>query len=108
MSQIKIVVTVPLKDADMIRQVLGEAGAGQQGEYSRCSFSGVGQGRFLPSSEAKPHIGEPGRPEIVDEERIEVVCDRVIAREVIAKLRAAHPYEEPAIDIYELLDEEAL
>ncbi|GHU09316.1 hypothetical protein FACS189431_7160 [Alphaproteobacteria bacterium] len=108
MSRVKIFVTVPLEDADRIRQVLGEAGAGVQGEYSHCSFSTRGQGRFLPSVGAKPHIGEPNKPEIVNEERIEVVCDRKIAMAVIAKLRKAHPYEEPAIDVYELLNEEEL
>jgi hypothetical protein len=105
MSRVKIVVTAPLDDADKIRQVLGEAGAGQQGEYSCCSFSVVGVGRFLPSENANPHIGEPRKPETVEEERIEVVCDCAIAREVVAKLRAAHPYEEPAIDVYSLIDE---
>ncbi|GHU07275.1 hypothetical protein FACS189431_1550 [Alphaproteobacteria bacterium] len=108
MSRVKIVVTVPLEDADRIRQVLGEAGAGVQGEYSHCSFSVRGQGRFLPSADAQPHIGEPNKPEIVDEERVEVICDREIAKTVIAKLRKAHPYEEPAIDVYELLNEEEL
>jgi hypothetical protein len=108
MSRVKIVVTTPPKNADEIRQVLGEVGAGQTGEYSFCSFSVRGQGRFLPSENAKPHIGRPGKPEIVYEERIEVDCDRAIACEVAKKLRIAHPYEEPAIDIYPLIDEEEL
>jgi hypothetical protein len=105
MSQIKIVVTAPLENVDEIRRVLGEAGAGVQGEYSFASFSTRGQGRFLPSGNAKPYIGRSGELETVEEERIEVVCDRAIAHSVIARLRAAHPYEEPAIDIYPLIDE---
>jgi hypothetical protein len=105
MSQIKIVVTVPLENADEIRRVLSEAGAGVQGEYSFASFSTRGQGRFLPSGNAKPHIGQSGKLETVEEERIEVICDRAIARSVIAKLRAVHPYEEPAIDIFPLISE---
>ncbi|MDR0591385.1 MAG: hypothetical protein LBG75_02430 [Candidatus Nomurabacteria bacterium] len=108
MSRVEIVVTAPLENADAIRQVLGEAYAGVQGEYGFCSFSVVGKGRFLPGDKANPHIGKPNKPEVVEEERIEVVCDREIARPVIAKLRAAHPYEEPAIDVYELLNEEGL
>jgi hypothetical protein len=107
-SQVKIAVTAPLENADEIRRVLGEAGAGVQGEYSFASFSTRGQGRFLPSGNAKPHIGQSGKLETVEEERIEVICDRAIARSVIAELRAAHPYEEPAIDIYPLIDEEEL
>jgi hypothetical protein len=108
MSLVKIVVTVPPQNADEIRRVLGEAGAGVQGEYSFGSFSVRGQGWFLPSANARPHIGQPEKLETVEEERLEVICDRGIAREVVAKLRAAHPYEEPAIDIYPLISEEEL
>jgi hypothetical protein len=108
MTRLKIVVTTPIQDADKIRQVLGRAGAGVQGEYSYCSFSVIGKGRFLPSENARPHIGKPNQPEIVDEERIEVICDRQDAKQIIQKLRAAHPYEEPAIDIYQLIDEDEL
>ena len=108
MSHLKIVVTAPLNYADKIRQALGEAGAGHQGEYSLCSFSVRGQGRFLPSNQARPHIGQASKLETVDEERIEVVCDRAIARLVVAKLRAAHSYDEPVIDIYQLVEEDEL
>lgn len=108
MSHVKIAVTVPLKNADDIRQVLGEAGAGVQGEYSYCSFSVNGYGRFLPSQNANPHIGKPGKSKTVLEERIEVICDRTSAKNVVRKLREAHPYEEPAIDVYPLIDEEEL
>ncbi|MDR2524497.1 MAG: hypothetical protein LBC95_03110 [Candidatus Nomurabacteria bacterium] len=108
MNRVKICVTVPVENADEIRQVLGEAGAGVIGEYSFCSVSYPAEGRFLASDKANPTLGEKGQIETVDEEMIEVQCDRTIAREVIAKLRAAHPYEEPAIDIYQLTQEEDL
>lgn len=108
MTNIKLVTFVPLEYADVVRASLGAAGAGIIGEYSYCSFSMVGQGRFIPSDAAHPHIGEPGRAEVVSEERIEVVCHRDDAKAVIAALRAAHPYEEVAFDIFELLDESEL
>ena len=107
-TQVKIVVTVPSENADAIREALGKAGAGKLGNYSFCSFSVTGTGRFLPNEHAHPHIGEPGKPETVTEERIEVICERANAKEVITALRAAHPYEEPAVDIYPLLDERDL
>jgi hypothetical protein len=103
-KQVKIVVTVPLADADKVREALGEAGAGRQGNYSFCSYSVVDKGRFLPTEGAEPAIGEVGKPEIVEEERIEVTCDRDIAKSVIAAMKAVHPYEEVAYDVYELLD----
>jgi len=108
MSFVKITTSVPIENADIIREVLGKAGAGKQGEYSFCSFSYRGQGRFLPSKNAKPAFGKPEELTIVEEERIEVICDRDLAHGVIEKLRAAHPYEEPMIDICQLISEEEL
>lgn len=105
---VKIVTFVPLSHADTVRDALGAAGAGQIGEYSYCSFTSLGKGRFVPSEYANPHIGSPGKPEMVEEERIEVVCNRADAKAVIAAMRHAHPYEEVAFDIYPLLDESEL
>jgi hypothetical protein len=107
-SRVKIVTFAPPENADVIRQALGEAGAGEIGEYSFCSYSVVGKGRFLPSDKAHPHIGQAGQAEVVEEERIEVVCNRENARAAIAAMKSAHPYEEVAFDIYLLVDEEEL
>lgn len=107
-KQVKIVVTVPLVDASKVREALGAAGAGRQGNYQFCSYSVLGKGRFLPVAGAKPAIGEVGKPEVVEEERIEVTCDREVAKSVIAAMKAAHPYEEVAFDIYDLVDPDSL
>jgi hypothetical protein len=98
----KIVVYAPDPDADAVREALGKAGAGRIGNYSFCSFTSRGVGRFRPEAGATPAIGEVGRLEEVIEERIETVCapDRLAA--ALAAVRAAHPYEEPAIDVYPL------
>ncbi len=106
--RVKITVFCPPENADDIRQVLGQAGAGVIGEYSFCSFTASGIGRFTPSAQANPHIGDSGKPEQVSEERIEVVCDRDKAREVIAVMKKAHPYEEVAFDIVALIEESEL
>jgi hypothetical protein len=107
-TRVKIVVTVPPENADAIREALGKTGAGKLGSYTYCSFSVIGTGRFLPDENAHPHIGTPNKLEVVTEERIEVICPCTDAKIIITALRAAHPYEEPAIDIYPLLDEESL
>ncbi len=107
-TKVKIVTFVPVTDADKVRQALGQAGAGQIGEYNYCSYSAIGKGRFIPSGNANPHVGEPNQPEIVDEERIEVVCERSEAKSVIVAMKKAHPYEEVAFDIYPLIDEDLL
>jgi hypothetical protein len=106
--RVKITVHVPPENADEIRNVLGRAGAGQIGEYSYCSFTTFGIGRSTPSESAKPYIGESGKLEQIEEEKIEVVCDRDKAKEVIRLMKQAHPYEEPAFDITPLIDESEL
>jgi len=104
-KRVQITTTVPLENADAIRDALGKAGAGILGDYSFCSFSINGKGRFKPSAHADPHIGEANKLEVVDEEQISVNCDLKEAKQVVAALRAAHPYEEPLIDIIPLIDE---
>ncbi|MFZ3301399.1 MAG: hypothetical protein WA152_01645 [Microgenomates group bacterium] len=108
MSQVKIVVFVPKTHTDIIRQAMGDAGAGRIGNYSHCSYSSDGVGRYKPTDRAKPFIGEVGKFEEVIEERIECVCDKDKAKEVISAMRKVHPYEEVAFDIYPLIAEEEL
>lgn len=107
-KRVKISTTVPVENAEQLRDALGKAGAGKMGEYSFCSFSVTGKGRFIPSKNAHPYIGEANKLEVVEEEQIEVVCDRIIAKQVIAALKAAHPYEEVIIDVTPLINEKML
>lgn len=93
---------MPLTHTDAVRQAMGEAGAGKLGSYSFCSFSYRGTGRFKPEAGANPTIGKVGELESVEEECIEVVCSREIAKEVIVAIKKVHPYEEPAIEVYSL------
>lgn len=101
---VKIVVTVPTPDADSLRNAIGQAGAGEIGNYDFCSFSSRGLGRFRPLKGAKPSIGEINNLEEVEEERIEVTCVKEKINDVISAIKKAHPYEEPVIDIYPLLN----
>ena len=105
---VKIVVFVPKTHADIVRKAMGDVGVGRIGNYSHCSYSVDGFGRYKPLEGAKPHIGEVGKLEEVEEERIECVCERSEAKEVIAAIRKVHPYQEVAFDIYPLLSEEEL
>jgi len=98
----KIVVTVPVKDADRVRHAIGEVGGGKIGNYTFCSFSTRGIGRFMPEDGAHPAIGEIGKYEAVEEDRIEVSCGDGMVNDVVEAIRQNHPYEEPAIDIYDL------
>ena len=104
-NKVKIIVTIPIENVDEVRNVICEAGAGVIGNYTHCSMSTKCVGTFKPTDEANPYIGERNNLEFVEEEKLEVVCDVNIVKNVISKLREVHPYEEPAIDIIPLIDE---
>lgn len=106
MKRYKIVVYVPEADADKLREAIGNAGAGQIGKYTHCTFSVKGTGRFKPGEGANPTIGEVGKLEAVEEERIETVCSEEKLHDVLNAIKVAHPYEEPATDVYpiEIID----
>lgn len=102
MSQYKIVTYVPIENADEVREAIAKAGAGKSKKYSHASFSARGVGRFLPMPGAHPAIGKIGELEKVEEEKIEATCDKAVLNEVLSAIRQAHPYEEPAIEAWEI------
>lgn len=105
-NRVKLVVTVPIENIEEIRSAVCEEGAGIIGNYTYCSMSTKCIGTFKPDNNANPYIGKNNKLEFVNEEKLEVTCDVSKVKRVIAKLREVHPYEEPAIDIIPLLDEE--
>jgi dinuclear metal center YbgI/SA1388 family protein len=98
----KWVIFVPPENADALRAAIFAAGAGQIGDYSHCGWSVTGTGQFLPEDGATPAIGNVGAVERVVEDRIEVVASIRVRHQVLAAMRAAHPYEEPAFDVVAL------
>ena len=91
-----------------MRDAVFEAGAGRIGDYERCSWHTEGVGTFRPLPGANPTVGEVGEDERVAELRLETVFPAASHAAVIAALRAAHPYEEPAYDVYALLADPAV
>ncbi|MCC9138242.1 Nif3-like dinuclear metal center hexameric protein [Pontibacter silvestris] len=98
----QLVTFVPVQHTEEVLAALHKAGAGNIGEYSNCSFQVQGTGRFKPSERANPTIGEAGKPEQVDENRIEVIFPAYQQHKIVAALQKAHPYEEVAHYIYAL------
>lgn len=96
----KIVVYVPEDHADALREAMAVAGAGVIGNYTHCTFTIKGIGRFKPGEGAHPIVGEVGKLEEAAEDRIETVCAGDKLQDVLKAIRAAHPYEEPATDVY--------
>ena len=91
-----LVIYVPTDAAQTVRQAIGDAGAGRLGNYSHCSFSLEGTGRFTPLPGANPAIGAVGSPEEVPETRIEAIYPRSRRAAVVGAALSAHPYETPA------------
>ncbi|NYE05063.1 dinuclear metal center YbgI/SA1388 family protein [Bacillus niacini] len=96
----KLVVFTPVSHADEIRKVLGAIGAGFIGNYSNCSFSTDGTGRFSPGANTNPYIGQQGHLEAVEEVRIETIVPEHLVKRAISAMIKAHPYEEVAYDVY--------
>ncbi|MBI3619047.1 hypothetical protein HY213_03380 [Candidatus Peregrinibacteria bacterium] len=104
-----LIVYVPVTHAQIVRNALAAAGAGRIGHYDSCSFSMRGTGRFRPQKGAHPAIGKTEKLEEVEEERIEVVIPatpKKKVREILAAARKVHPYEEPAIHLLPMIDEQ--
>jgi hypothetical protein len=101
---VKLVWFVPEDALDATRDAVFAVGAGRIGAYERCSWYAAGTGTFFGGEDTSPALGERGRDERVDELRVETVVPGERLAEVVAALRRAHPYEEPAYDVYPLLD----
>ncbi|MGQ9890143.1 MAG: hypothetical protein ACUVSX_16890 [Aggregatilineales bacterium] len=108
MQRVMIVFTVPETHLQPVLDAVAAAGAGVIGEYTHCSFTAAGTGRFMPSAAANPALGARGVLNAEPELRVETFCPRERARAVVAALRDAHPYEEPVFYVIPLLDETAL
>jgi dinuclear metal center YbgI/SA1388 family protein len=98
----KWVVFVPPQNAEAVREAMFSAGAGHIGDYSHCSWGVTGTGQFLPHEGASPAIGSIGTVERVTEDRVEVIAPAPARAAILSALRAAHPYQEPAFDVFAL------
>ncbi|HEY5857615.1 MAG TPA: Nif3-like dinuclear metal center hexameric protein [Aldersonia sp.] len=98
----KWAVMVPSTDTDRVQAALFAAGGGRIGDYAECSWRVAGVGQFRPLDGANPTIGAVGRVEEVAEDRVDMVAPRRLRGDLVEALRAAHPYEEPAFDVFEL------
>ena len=98
----KLAFFVPMADAEDVKEAVFATGAGRIGDYEACCFQTPGTGQFRPLPGADPHIGRVGDLERVEELKVELVCEDGRIGEAVAALRTAHPYEEPAFDVWRL------
>lgn len=107
-QQVLLIVTVPASHLHDVLNAMGEAGAGQIGNYTHCAFFSPGMGRFKPNEMANPALGEKSLINEVDKYRIETFCSHEKLSAVIAAIRTSHPYEEPVIYILPLSNEQGI
>lgn len=92
----KLVTYIPKEYTETVMKAVHQAGAGNVGNYSHCSFNVLGEGSFLPEEQANPTFGQQGKLEKVREHRVEVLFPGHLEGGVLNALRQAHPYEEVA------------
>lgn len=102
----KLVTFVPVSHEKTVREALNRAGAGRIGDYTDCSFSSTGTGRFTPDALATPFIGQKNQAEAVTEVKLEVTFPQSQAPQMIAAMLAAHPYQEPVYDLISLANQQ--
>ena len=100
----KICVYVPENSVEKVKQALFDAGAGRIGNYDSCCWQTAGIGQFRPLEGSNPAIGSLNEVESVSEIKIELVCADSLVKSAIQAMRLAHPYEEPAFDVWELAE----
>lgn len=105
---LKLCFYVPVASAEVVKQAVFSTGAGQIGEYSQCSFEVLGQGQFMPSDTANPHLGCANQLEAVAELKVELVCEPAFIKAAVQALLAAHPYESVAYQVTPFLTLEDL
>lgn len=100
----KLAFFVPESHLEPVKNAVFETGAGRIGHYDHCCWQTKGQGQFRPLEGSHPHIGSQNELETVEEYRVELVCEDSLIKQAIAAMKLAHPYEEPAYDVFRLED----
>ncbi|MCW9048600.1 MAG: YqfO family protein [Gammaproteobacteria bacterium] len=96
----KLCVYIPQSHLEQVKAAIFEAGGGKIGNYDNCCWQTQGQGQFRPLINSQPFTGQPGKVETVEEVKIELVVENSLIKQVIASMKKAHPYEEPAYDAW--------
>lgn len=98
----KLCYFVPETHLEQTKAALFETGAGRIGDYDCCAWQCRGQGQFRPLDGSQPFLGQQGELEVVDEYKVELVCKDELIREALEAFKKAHPYEEPAYEVYRM------
>ena len=100
----KLAFFVPESHLEAVKNAVFSTGAGKIGDYDRCCWQVKGQGQFRALQGSNPFIGQQGVIESVEEYRVELVCEDAVIQAAVTAMKQAHPYEEPAYDVFALAD----
>jgi len=100
----KLAFFVPESHLETVKAAVFATGAGKIGNYDHCCWQIKGQGQFRALEGSQPFLGQQGQIETVEEYRVELVCHDELIREAVAAMKQAHPYDEPAYDVFQLAD----
>jgi hypothetical protein len=98
----KLAFFVPASHLEVVKQTVFAAGGGRLGAYDQCCWQVLGEGQFRPLDGSQPFIGQSGMVEKVMEWKVELVVDEGVIADVVTALKAAHPYETPAYEVWRL------
>lgn len=98
-----LVIYIPETHLKQVKAAVFAAGAGRYEQYDCCSWEVKGTGQFRPLEGSDPFVGKQGEVEQVSEYRVEMICQESQIDAVLAALREAHPYEEPAFMVLQNL-----
>ncbi len=101
-SHYQISFYVPKTHCEVVKQAMFDAGAGKLGTYDSCAWQTLGQGQFKPQEGSNPFLGKTGNIEVVDEYKVEMICNKANLKAAIDALKNSHPYEEPAYSVIKL------
>ena len=101
---LKLCFYVPESHLEEVKRAVFAAGAGRIGDYDSCCWQVRGEGQFRPGEGSDPYLGKHGEVEKVEEYRVEMLCEDSHIAAVVAELRKAHPYEEPAFDVMRVVE----
>ena len=104
----KLIFYVPEPETEQVKRAVFDAGAGRLGNYDSCSWQTKGIGQFRPLVGSQPSIGNLNALEVVEENRVEILCTRDVIHTAITALKHAHPYEEPAFEVIALVNPNSL
>lgn len=100
----KICFYAPVAHVENVKNAMFASGAGKFGNYSCCAWQVLGEGQFMPLTGSQAFIGEKDKIEKVSEYKVEMICEDKYIKNVIAAMKKAHPYEEPAYQVLRIED----